>query len=216
MSCLFDDTTLVRVDSTIPNQPEERAVYDRLCALDALRHGHFLLSSGRHSPHYVQCALAFVRAEDGAWFCHRLAEKIRALGLQIDAIVGPAMGAVVLSYEIGRQLGLPAFFCERTVGTDGSVFGFRRGLTLPEGARVLVVEDVVTTGRSVHEVAALLKKHRAEWVGVASLVDRSGGNHGFPVPLVSLLSIALEHYPADALPAWLASIPVVKPGSRPS
>lgn len=177
----------------------------------AILTGHFILSSGLHSTTYLQCARVMMDASRGERLCKALAEKVKAAGHGFDAIVAPAMGGVVVGYEMGRQMRLPAMFCERV---DGA-FQLRRGFGLEKGQRVLVVEDVVTTGKSSMEAVACIKDSGGVPLAVASLIDRRGGNDtGLTLPLVSLLKLDVPTYKPDALPKELQTIPAVKPGSR--
>lgn len=177
----------------------------------AMLSGHFILSSGLHSPTYLQCARVLIDARRGERLCKALAEKIRAEKRDFDVIVSPAMGGVIVGYEMGRQLGLPAMFCERVEGK----FELRRGFGLEKGQRVLIVEDVVTTGKSSMEAVACIKAYGAEPLAVASLVDRRGDNDtSLTLPLISLLKLDIPAYQPDALPDELKNIPAVKPGSR--
>lgn len=177
----------------------------------AILSGHFILTSGLRSPTYMQCARVLVDARRGERLCRALAEKIKAAGVKMDAIVAPAMGGVVVGYEMGRQLGLPSMFCERVEGK----FELRRGFSLEPGARVLIVEDVVTTGKSSMEAAVCIRDYGGEPVAVASLVDRRGKNDtSLTLPLISLLTLDIPTYKLDALPPELAAIPAIKPGSR--
>lgn len=181
-------------------------------ASGALLEGHFLLSSGLHSTVYLQCALVLrdpVRADA---LCADLASKVRAAFGDdgIDLVVSPAMGGVVVGYEMGRQLGVPAIFTERVEGD----FAFRRGFEVPPDAKVLMVEDVVTTGLSSRECIKCITAHGGNVVGAACLVDRSNGEADVGVPLVPLLKMAAPIFAADEIPAELAGVPAVKPGSR--
>ncbi|MBM3618118.1 MAG: orotate phosphoribosyltransferase [Alphaproteobacteria bacterium] len=177
----------------------------------AILKGHFKLSSGLHSDTYLQCARVLMDARRAERLCKLLADKVRASDIgQIDIVVAPAMGGVVVGYEMGRQLGVEGIFCERQ---DGQ-FAIRRGFSFPEGARVLMVEDVVTTGKSSLEAMECVKAHGGVIVGEASLVNRAGGKNPLPVPLVSLLELDVQSWTEDALPPHLQAIPAVKPGSR--
>ena len=180
-------------------------------AAEALLEGHFILSSGLHSPRYLECARVLM---DGAR-AERLARALAAkLSLEvresIDAVVSPAMGGVIIGHEMGRALGVPAMFVERP---DGS-FRLRRGFALKSGARVLMVEDVVTTGLSSREAIKAIGEAGGSVVAAASLVDRSGRSVDLGVPYTALIRLDVPTYPADDLPAELAVIPGVKPGSR--
>ncbi len=178
----------------------------------ALLSGHFKLSSGLHSDTYVQCARFLRKPELAAPACAALAEQLRAAGLRPDVVVGPAMGGIVIGYELARQLGVPGIFTERDAGGEMSL---RRGFTISPGERVVIAEDVVTTGKSTLEVARLLTAIGAEVLAVASLIDRTGGAAGLPFPNFALLRVDAAVFAADAVPAHLVGVPAVKPGSRP-
>jgi orotate phosphoribosyltransferase len=179
-------------------------------AAGALLEGHFILSSGRRSPVFLQKMFVFQDPERTARLCAALAEKVKAKFGRIDYVVSPAVGGIVPGYETARQLGAKAIFVERE---DGA-FKLRRGFEIPAGARVLVVEDIITTGLSTRECLAAIAGHAGETVGAAVLVDRSAGKVDVGVPLVSLLSWFVPDYAADDLPPELAALPAVKPGSR--
>lgn len=179
-------------------------------AAGALLEGHFVLSSGLHSPTYMQCARVLMDPKRAERLCAALAQKVRAELPGIDLVVSPAMGGVVVGYEMGRQLGVPAIFTERVEGT----FALRRGFDIAPGARCLMVEDVVTTGLSSRECMDTIRAYGGEVVGAASLVDRSNGTVDLGVPYVSLLALSIPTYEADKLPEALAAMPVEKPGSR--
>ena len=186
-------------------------VLDEFRAAEALLEGHFILSSGRHSPVFLQCARVMMDPARGERLCAALADKIRASDVgDIDVVVSPAMGGVIVGYEVARQLGVPSMFVERVDGT----FAFRRGFGLDQGARVLMVEDVVTTGLSSKECIAEITACGGNVVAGASLIDRSNGSADIGVPLVSLAVIDAPSYDADDLPPDLAATPGVKPGSR--
>jgi orotate phosphoribosyltransferase len=176
----------------------------------AIVRGHFILSSGLHSDTYLQCARVLMDAKRADRLCKQLADKVRAAGLTIDIVVSPAMGGVVVGYEMGRQLGVPAIFCERVDGT----FSLRRGFDLQPGQQVLVVEDVVTTGKSSLETFACISQYGAKVVGEACLIDRSSGTAALGVPLIALGTVKVETFAEGAIPPRLQSIPAVKPGSR--
>jgi orotate phosphoribosyltransferase len=179
----------------------------------ALLEGHFLLSSGMHSPYYLQCARVLMAPARAARVCAALIERLRLElpGLAVDAVVAPALGGVVLGYELARQLDVLALFVERQDGR----FALRRGFELEPGSRVLLAEDVVTTGLSSRECMACICQTGARVLGAACLIDRSGGRAELGVPLVALARLDLPVYPPDRLPAELAGRPAVKPGSRP-
>lgn len=190
-----------------------RALRDTQALLD----GHFLLSSGRHGAAYAQCALLLQHPERAAAACADLAALIRArtaTARPCSVVIGPALGAVTLAYELGRALGTRALFAERA--PEGG-FQLRRGFAVARGEAVLVAEDVVTTGKSVHEVAACLRAAQAEVIGVASLVNRSGQDNPFaPLPYYHLLRLDIPSWPPDDCPLCRAGgPPPVKPGSRP-
>jgi orotate phosphoribosyltransferase len=185
-------------------------VLDEFKAAGALREGHFVLSSGLHSPVFLQKNLVFQDAARAERLCKALAGKIRAQVSEIDVVVSPAVGAIIPGYETGRQLGRPSLFVER----EGGVFKFRRGFHLEPGAKVVMVEDIVTTGLSSRECIAAITAAGGEVVCAACIVDRSGGRADVGVPLVALATLDVPAYPADALPPDLAAIPVEDPGSR--
>lgn len=179
---------------------------------EAILKGHFILSSGLHSDTYMQCARVLMDGKRADRLCAALADKVRASGLQFDMIVAPAMGGVVVGYEMGKQLGVESIFCERV---DGS-FTLRRGFQIPRNARVLVVEDVVTTGKSSLETFKCIAAHGGKVVGECSLVDRSNGEAAsiLGVPLISLLEVNVRTFENNNVPKDLADIPAEKPGSR--
>lgn len=180
-------------------------------AAGALLEGHFILSSGLRSSRYLQCARVLMDPKRADRLCRALAEKVRALRIgMIDLVASPAMGGVIVGYEMGRQLGVPALFFERVEGK----LALRRGFTIEKGARVLMVEDVVTTGLSSRECIAGIAEEGGVTIGAACLVDRSGAKADLGVPLAALMTLDVPAYPADAVPPELAAIPAVKPGSR--
>ena len=180
-------------------------------AAGALLEGHFILSSGLRSPRYLQCARLLMdpaRAERIAKaLASRLPEETRNA---IDIVVSPAMGGVIIGHEMGRALGKPAVFVERPEG----VFELRRGFRLDPGAKVLMVEDVVTTGLSSREAIKSIEAAGGQVIAAASIVDRSTGSVGLGVPYTSLVRIDVPTYEADSLPPELQAIPAIKPGSR--
>lgn len=185
-------------------------VLDEFRASDALLEGHFILSSGRHSPIFLQKMRVFQHPERTERLCRALADAIRARFGAVDLIVSPAMGGIIPGYETARALGCPAVFVERE---DGE-FRLRRGFRIPTGARVVMVEDIVTTGLSSRECLAAIRKHPAELLGAACLIDRSNGRADVGVPLVALVRMDVPDYDPDELPPELAAIPAEKPGSR--
>lgn len=179
---------------------------------EAILKGHFILSSGLRSDTYLQCARVMMSPKRGARLCAALASKVRETlgGTAIDLVVAPAMGGVIVGYELARQLDVPSVFCERV---DGE-FALRRGFDIEDGAKILLVEDVVTTGKSSLETVTCIQGFGGEVVAEAALVDRSNGTHQLPFPLISLLSVEVTTYQPDQIPSELAAIPAVKPGSR--
>ncbi len=175
----------------------------------ALLEGHFVLRSGLHSGHYFQCAQVCQRMDAVERLAELLVEKVRAQGLGFETVLAPAMGGLVIGQEVARQAKARFIFAEK----ENNVLVMRRGFTLRPGEPVLIVEDVVTRGGRVVECLNLIRKAGGTPVGVAMLVDRSAGSARFDVPAVSLLELSFPTYPADAVPEWLAKIPVQKPGS---
>ena len=180
-------------------------------AAEALLEGHFILSSGLRSSRYLQCARVLMDPARGARLSEALVASIPAeLRAQIDIVVSPAMGGVIAGHEMGRALGVEAVFLERPDG----VFELRRGFRLAPGQRVLMMEDVVTTGLSSREAIAAIGRAGGVTVAAAALVDRSSGTADLGVPFFPLIRLDVPTYPADALPPDLAAIPAIKPGSR--
>jgi len=178
---------------------------------NALLEGHFILSSGLRSPRYLQCARVLMDPKRAEKLARALADKLPvAIAESVDAVVSPAMGGVIIGHEMGRALGVSAMFVERP---DGE-FHLRRGFALEPGARVLLVEDVVTTGQSSKEAIRAIEAAGAKVIAAASLVDRSGGTVELGVPFTPLIRIDVPTYAADDLPPELAAIPAMKPGSR--
>jgi len=190
---------------------EEEEVLGEFRASKALLEGHFLLSSGRHSAYYLQCARVLMNPDRASRLAIAVAGKLpRDLRKTIDKVVSPAMGGIIIGHEMGRALGVDAMFVERPEGT----FEFRRGFELDEGDRVLLVEDVVTTGKSSIEAIEAVRKAGGIVVAAAALVDRSAGEVNLGVPFHPLIQINFPTYASDELPPELAAIPAVKPGSR--
>ena len=175
----------------------------------ALLEGHFRLTSGLHSPGYLQCALVLQHPQHAEGLGRAIAELVREL--RATVVLSPALGGVVIGHEVGRALGVRAIFAERQ---DGSL-ALRRGFTIDAADRVLVVEDVMTTGGSTRETIEVAKAAGGRVVGAASIVDRSGGTSRFDVPYISLLDVALPTYEPDKCPLCAQGLQVVKPGSRP-
>ena len=177
----------------------------------ALLEGHFKLSSGRHSAHYLQCARVLMNPERAGNLARALAQRIpRETRSQIDVVVSPAMGGLIIGHEMGRALGKDAMFLERPDG----VFPLRRGFALEPGAKVLMVEDVVTTGLSSREAIEAVGREGGEVLAEVALVDRSAGEVDLGVPFFPLIDINFPSYEEADIPAELAAIPVTKPGSR--
>lgn len=180
-------------------------------AAGALLEGHFILSSGLRSPMYLQCALVLKSPQRAEKLCKALAEQIPAeIRDQIDMVVSPAMGGVVVGYEMARALGVDGIFTERVEGS----FALRRGFEIPAGAHVFMMEDVVTTGLSSRECIATIEANGGKVIAAGSLVDRSGGKVDLGVPFFPLIRLEVPAYQPDQLPPELAAIPAIKPGSR--
>lgn len=188
-------------------QNEALALYRRT---GAFLEGHFRLSSGLHSTGYLQSALVLQYPEEAASLGRRLAAAVAALGPSV--VLSPALGGLIIGHEVGRALKVRAIFAERSGGTE---LGLRRGFTLGAGDRVLVVEDVFTTGKSTRETIDVARGAGATVVGAASIIDRSGGTIDFGVPAHSLVQLSLPTYEPEKCPLCAKGVPVVKPGSRP-
>ena len=189
----------------------EEEVLAEFRASQALLEGHFLLSSGRHSAYYLQCARVLMDPERAGRLALALVQKLpRELRGQVQKVVSPAMGGVIIGHEMGRALGVEAIFLERPEG----VFELRRGFAVEAGEKVLMVEDVVTTGLSGREAMKAVEAAGGEVVAAAALVDRTGGSVDLGVPFHALVTINFPTYAEDELPAELAALPAVKPGSR--
>ena len=185
-------------------------VLDEFRAAGALLEGHFVLSSGLHSSVFLQKMFVFMDPARTERLCQALAQRITEAYGPVDFVVSPAVGGIVPGYETARHLGCKAMFVER----ENGVFALRRGFAIPAGARVVMVEDIVTTGLSSRECLTALREHPGQILGAACLIDRSGGQADLGVPLVALVELAIPNYPADRLPPELAAIPAIKPGSR--
>jgi orotate phosphoribosyltransferase len=180
-------------------------------AAGALLEGHFILSSGLRSARYLQCARVLMDPARAERLARELASRLpKIVSDQIEAVVSPAMGGVIIGHEMGRALGKPAMFVERPQGG----FELRRGFSLKPGTRVLMVEDVVTTGLSSREAIEAVRAAGGDVIGEAALVDRSGGSAHLGVPFTPLIRIDVPTYQPDCVPPELAAIPPVKPGSR--
>jgi len=181
-------------------------VLEHLKKSEALLEGHFLLSSGRHSNRYCQCAKLLQYPDRAAQVLSVVVEKLK--GTPVDIVVGPAMGGIIVAYELGRQLGVPAIFTEREEGN----MTLRRGFEVHAGQRVLITEDVVTTGKSSLETVDALKQYGVEIVGIACIANRSTGNIGYPI--FDAIQLDIESWEPENCPLCKQGIPAVKPGSR--
>lgn len=183
-------------------------ILERFRRVGGFLEGHFRLTSGLHSPGYLQSALVLQHPAEAEACGQAIAARVRDLGA--DVVLSPALGGIVIGQEVGRALGVRAIFAERQ---DGKLT-LRRGFSLAPGEKVLVVEDVVTTGGSTRETIDVARAAGAHVVGAASIVDRSGGNQGLDVPYQALVPISLPTYQPDACPLCARGLPVMKPGSR--
>lgn len=184
------------------------SILESFRARNALLTGHFVLSSGRHSSEYLQCALALIEPADAMHFGSLIAENYRGAG--IDMVASPAIGGLVIGFAVAASLNLPFVWTERQNGE----MTLRRGFTLGPGVRILVVEDVITTGGSTRECIAALSKAGGDVVAAASIIDRSAGTAAVGVPRISLVEMEVPSYEPDACPMCREGIPAVKPGSR--
>lgn len=185
-------------------------VLDEFRAAGALREGHFILSSGLHSAVFLQKNLVFMHPDRCERLCKALAEKITAEVGEVDVCVSPAVGGIIPGYETARHLGVPSIYVER----EGGAFKFRRAFHIEPGARVAMVEDIVSTGLSSRECVEAIEAAGGEVVCAACLVDRSGGTAQSGAPMIALATLDVPAYPADALPPHLAALPAEEPGSR--
>lgn len=183
-------------------------ILDILRETGVMQEGHFVLTSGRHSDRYMQCAHIFEYPQSAAKLTEKLAEQFRDAGVTL--VVGPAVGGISIAYELARQLGVRTVFAER----ENGVMTLRRGFTIHPEDRVVVAEDVITTGGSVREVIELVRAAGAELAGVAVAVDRSAGQVDFGAPLCSAVSMQVVSWEAQECPLCKQGIPVAKPGSR--
>jgi orotate phosphoribosyltransferase len=188
----------------------DQAILDEFRDAGALLEGHFILSSGLRSPVFLQKMRIFEDPVRTERVCRALGELIRESFGEVDLVVSPAIGGIIPGYETARALGCKAVFVERENGE----FALRRGFEIHAGQRIVIVEDLVTTGLSSRECIAAIRQHPGEVLGLACIVDRSGGKADVGIPLVSLAQLDIPAYPADALPPELAAIPASKPGSR--
>ncbi|HEV7352486.1 MAG TPA: orotate phosphoribosyltransferase [Brevundimonas sp.] len=185
-------------------------VLDEFRAAGALREGHFVLSSGLHSPVFLQKNLVFMDGARCERLCRALAAKITAAVGPVDVAISPAVGGIIPGYETARHLGVRSMYVER----EGGEFRLRRGFHVEPGERVVMVEDIVTTGLSSRECIAAIRAAGGEVMAAACIVDRSGGRADVGVPLVALATLDVPAWPADQLPPELAALPVEDPGSR--
>jgi len=183
-------------------------VLDHFREAGALLDGHFILSSGLHSPQYLQCALALKDPEDAARFGQAIAERFH--GQAIDTVASPAIGGIIIGFAVAQALNVPFIWTER----ENRVMTLRRGFSVEQGEKVLVVEDVITTGGSTRECMKALEDRGAKVVSAASIIDRSDGKADVGVPRVSLVTLAVPTYPADQCPLCARGITITKPGSR--
>ena len=189
----------------------EVEVLDEFRRAEALLEGHFILSSGLHSPRYLQCARVLMDPSRASRLASTLVRTLPlAIKSKIEMVVSPAMGGIIFGHEMGRSLGLEAVFLERPTGT----FELRRGFRLKPGQKVLMVEDVVTTGLSSREAIKAVADAGGEVIAAAALVDRSSGTADLGVPFFPLIRLDVPSYEADRLPPQLAALPAEKPGSR--
>ncbi len=189
----------------------EDEILSEFRSVDALLEGHFLLSSGRHSAYYLQCARLLMNPERAGRIALALTQKMpRELRNEIQAVISPAMGGLIIGHEMGRALGVDAMFVERPDG----VFGLRRGFTITPGTKVLMMEDVVTTGLSSREAIAAIEAAGGHVIAAGAVVDRSAGTVDLGVPFFPLIELNFPTYAPDELPPELAATEAVKPGSR--
>ena len=189
---------------------DQEAVLQEFRDAEALLEGHFKLSSGLHSSVYLQCARVLMDPVRAGRLCAAFVEKLKAGGVQVDLVVSPAMGGVIVGYEVARQLGVDAVFTERV---DGE-FALRRGFEIPAGARILMMEDVITTGLSSRECIKTINDWGGNVVAAGALINRSGGRVDVGAPITALVTINAPAYEPDNLPEQLKALPAVKPGSR--
>ena len=187
----------------------QQEILDIFTRTRALLQGHFVLRSGLHSGHYFQCAQVCQRMDAVQRLAELLLARVHAQGLKFSTVLAPAMGGLVIGQEIARQAGARYIFAEK----ENNALVMRRGFTLTANEQVLIVEDVVTRGGRVLEALEIVRKAGGQSVGVAMLVDRSAGAAQFEVPAISLLELSFPTFPADAVPEWLAKIPIERPGS---
>ncbi|MBV0899942.1 MAG: orotate phosphoribosyltransferase [Wolbachia endosymbiont of Fragariocoptes setiger] len=189
---------------------ENNTIIKKLKESQAILHGHFLLSSGLHSDTYIQCAKIFENPLRATKICRLLVEKIKKeLNYSIDLILAPAIGGIIVGYEIGRQLDIKTIFCERVNGN----FALRRGFQIEEGDKILLIEDVVTTGKSSLEAVRCAEEKGGQVIAEAALIKRKS-KVKLPFPLISLVDLDIQDYEVEHLPESLKQLPIDKPGSR--
>ena len=189
----------------------EEEILGEFRAAEALLEGHFILSSGLHSPRYLQCARVLMDPARASRLASALARSLPLdIRSRLEMVVSPAMGGIIIGHEMGRSLGLPAFFVERPTGT----FELRRGFAIEPGQKLLLVEDVVTTGLSSKEATKAVEAAGGEVIAAAALVDRSNGIADLGVPFFPLIRLSVPAYEAERLPPELAAMPAEKPRSR--
>jgi orotate phosphoribosyltransferase len=189
----------------------EDEILSEFRAAEALLEGHFLLSSGRHSANYLQCARLLMDPARASRIAIAIAQRLpREVRSAIEVVISPAMGGIIIGHEMGRALEVNALFVERPDG----VFGLRRGFSIEPGQKVLLVEDVVTTGLSSREAIQAVEEAGGEVIAAASIIDRSGGTADLGVPFYPLIELNFPTYAPEEVPAELAAIPATKPGSR--
>lgn len=190
---------------------EQKQILDVLTKCHVLLEGHFRLTSGKHSDRYMQCARLFEHPVESKLLCDELAKRVQAREIgTIDLVVGPALGGIIMAYQMAQSLGVRTIFAERENGK----MTLRRGFEVQAGERILVCEDVVTTGGSVKEVIDILKAQGANVIGVASIVDRSKGTVDFGVPFEPLAAVDFDVYDPETCPLCAAGSQAYKPGSR--
>ncbi len=185
-------------------------IWNTLKSIGAIQHGHFLLSSGRHSDLYFEKFRILERPDLLARLCQPIAQHFQHQNIQV--VLGPTIGGALVAYEVARQLNVTALYAERDPNNQRTL---RRGASLAPGTHTLIVDDVLTTGLSIREVLALANEHKAHVIGIGVLVNRAEEEILFDVPLIASLRLEARSYPPDAVPEWLAQIPLTHPGSRP-
>ena len=186
----------------------EKEILSILEGVNAVLNGHFLLSSGKHSNGYCQCAKLLQYPDKAAQVLEVVCDKLK--DVDFDIVVGPAMGGIIVSYEVARQLGKPGIFVER----EDNVMALRRGFEISPGQKVLITEDVITTGKSSLEAATLLESLGADIIGICAIVDRRSPGVSLPYPIYSAIALNIDTFEVDSCPLCKEGIPYVKPGSR--